>query len=94
MPGYFGVPEPPVSPDMVRDEGLPDLIVVPGVAFDRTCNRLGYGKGFYDKLLHRKGCPAVAVAYEEQIAVSVPGESHDVRMNKIITDKGIITCLG
>jgi 5-formyltetrahydrofolate cyclo-ligase len=90
VPGCFGVPEPLVSADNVRDEGLMDLIIVPGTAFDTDCYRLGYGKGFYDKLLHRKGCPAVALAYEEQIVPFVPHESHDVRMDMIITDKGII----
>ena len=89
-PGYFGVPEPPVSADLVGDKAAPDLIIVPGVAFDGECNRLGYGKGFYDKLLRQKGCAAVALAYEEQIAAAVPHEPHDVRMDMIITDKGII----
>ncbi len=96
--GYFGIPEPDVSEDRRMNVEHMDLILVPGVAFDEKCNRLGYGKGFYDKLLSRvKGQGSkvkglIALAYEEQIVESIPSESHDIRMDKIITDKRIIEC--
>jgi 5-formyltetrahydrofolate cyclo-ligase len=104
--GYFGIPEPNVSADISANisesrrmnvEHM-DLILVPGVAFDEQCNRLGYGKGFYDKLLSRvrgQGSSVkclIALAYEEQIVGSIPSESHDIKMDKIITDKRIIEC--
>jgi 5-formyltetrahydrofolate cyclo-ligase len=102
--GYYGIPEPDVSEDRgMRAEDM-DLIVVPGVAFGEDCSRLGYGKGFYDKLLssvmrqassvkrQKSGIRFIGLAYEEQIMESIPFESHDVKMDKIITDKRIIEC--
>lgn len=95
--GYSGIPEPDVPEDRgMRAEDM-DLIIVPGVAFDENCSRLGYGKGFYDKLLsvirgQGLGFSIIGLAYEEQIVESIPYESHDVKMDKIITDKRIIEC--
>jgi 5-formyltetrahydrofolate cyclo-ligase len=98
--GYLGIPEPDVSEDRLMDVEHMDLIIIPGVAFDEQCSRLGYGKGFYDKLLSRvrgQGSRVkclIALAYEEQIVESIPSESHDIRMDKIITDKRTIECYG
>ena len=105
--GYFGIPEPKVSESRRMNVEDIDLIVVPGVAFDGHCNRLGYGKGFYDKLLSKgkrqkaKGAISrqpsafiIALAYEEQIVEALPSEPHDIKMDKIITDKRIIECYG
>lgn len=68
-----------------------DLIMVPGVAFDRTGARMGHGKGFYDKLLEhaRPDTPLVALAFECQLFPEVPTQSHDVFMDKIITEHEI-----
>lgn len=93
-PGYFGVAEPFVSEDRRINMKDIDMIVVPGVAFDEQCNRLGYGKGFYDKLLSGKNSPAFALAFEEQIVASLPCGPHDIKMNGIITDKRVISCHG
>lgn len=91
-PGCMGIPEPDVPPDRERDINDVDLVVMPGVAFDPYGNRLGYGAGYYDRLLARlkKDIPLVAIAYEEQIVDSLPHESHDVRVHMIVTDKRII----
>lgn len=93
-PGYMGIPEP-TSEQCVRVEEI-DLILVPGVAFDGDGWRVGYGGGYYDRLLPRvKGSrPVVALAYEEQITESLPHEAHDVAMDMIITDRRIIECHG
>ncbi len=96
--GYLGISEPDVPEDRLMNVEHMDLILVPGVAFDEKCNRLGYGKGFYDKLLSGvrgqgsrvKGL--IAMAYEEQIVEALPSEPHDIKMDKIITDKRIIEC--
>ena len=64
-----------------------DLIVVPGVAFDRMGNRMGRGRGFYDRLL--KSTPQavkVGVAYGFQLLDEIPVEPHDVKMNAVIHD--------
>lgn len=93
-PGYMGIPEPPVSE--LRGLEDVDIVVVPGVAFDTSGYRLGYGKGYYDRMLSaaEKRCPVWALAYEEQVVESIPHEAHDVRVDIIITDKRIIECHG
>ncbi len=89
-PGCYGILEPSVNEDRsVHDAGI-DLMIIPGVAFDEHCNRLGYGKGYYDRLLSHKNAPAVALAYEEQILSHIPSDVHDMKMDKVITDKRII----
>lgn len=68
-----------------------DLIVTPGVVFDRNLNRVGFGKGYYDRILirKRKDSKAVAVAYEFQVLDEVPAEEHDIKMDMIITEERI-----
>lgn len=65
-----------------------DLIMVPGVAFDRSGARMGHGFGYYDKLLEhaRPETPLVALAFECQLFPEIPTQSHDVFMDKIITE--------
>lgn len=89
-PGCFGISEPRPEEDRLINPEAIDIMIIPGVAFDEHCNRVGYGKGFYDRLLSRKKAPAYALAYEEQILGRVPAETHDIKMDKIITDKRII----
>ena len=66
-----------------------DLIIVPGVVFDRQLNRIGFGKGYYDRILcrKRKGVKAIAVAYDFQVLEKIPAEAHDIKMDMIITEK-------
>ncbi len=68
-----------------------DLIMVPGVAFDRRGARMGHGFGYYDKLLEhaRVNCPLVALAFECQMFPEIPTAPHDVFMDKIITESAI-----
>ena len=68
-----------------------DLVMVPGVAFDRTGARMGHGKGYYDKLLEhaRLDTPLVALAFECQLFPEIPTQSHDVFMDKIITEANV-----
>ncbi len=65
-----------------------DLIMVPGVAFDREGGRTGHGKGYYDKLLEhaRADAPLVALAFESQMFPNIPCESHDIYMDKVVTE--------
>ncbi len=98
-PGYMGIPEPDVSEDRFMHLNDMDLIIVPGVAFDEDCNRLGYGKGFYDKLLsgvrnREAEIKFIGVAYDEQVVKFIPSDKHDIKIRKIITDKRIIECHG
>lgn len=95
-PGFLGIPEPDVPFDRERGINDVDIIIMPGAAFDHAGNRLGYGGGYYDKLLSRleKPIPLIAIAYEEQIFSSIPHEAHDIQVHTIVTDKRIIDCLG
>lgn len=82
-------PELRMLPHKQVDPKSVDLVMVPGVAFDRRCARMGHGKGYYDKLLEnvRPETPLVALAFECQFFPEVPVAPHDVFMNKIITEK-------
>ncbi len=89
------VNQPPVQ--STSDTGCPDgagkenavLVLVPGAAFDNLGNRIGYGKGFYDRYLaahpqyHRMG-----LAFSCQCDILIPADSHDIRMEEIVTEKG------
>lgn len=68
-----------------------DLVVVPGVAFSRDGARMGHGFGYYDKLLHkaRPDTPLVALAFECQLFDGIPTESHDVFMDRVITEAAV-----
>lgn len=78
-----------------RPEDL-DLVMVPGVAFDRRGGRMGHGKGYYDKLLQhaRPDTPLVALAFECQLFPEVPAAAHDVFMDLIITESAVYTGQG
>ena len=68
-----------------------DLIIVPGVSFDRKLNRLGFGKGYYDKFLsNNNNIFKIGVCFDEQIINKLPTESHDIKMNLVITDKRVL----
>src|SRR4051812_49464995 len=73
-----------------RPEDL-DLVMVPGVAFDRRGARMGHGKGYYDKLLQhaRPDTPLVALAFECQLFPEIPVAPHDVFMDKIVTEAAV-----
>jgi 5-formyltetrahydrofolate cyclo-ligase len=69
-----------------------DLILVPGLAFDRSGRRLGRGKGYYDRLLagRRRDCLAVGVTVASRLVELVPTEDHDLRVDLLVTDEGVI----
>ena len=80
----FGIDEPALNsaPAQIEDAGL---ILVPGLAFDNKGNRLGYGRGYYDKLLFASKAHNAAIAYACQVVANVPTESHDAQINTLIT---------
>lgn len=94
--GYMGIPEPAILAEerMIEINGV-DAVIIPGAGFDAEGNRIGYGGGYYDRLLSSltRGVPVVAPAYEEQIVESVPAEPHDIRANMIVTDRRVIRCI-
>lgn len=90
-PGVWQIPEPdPATCPVVTDLGVLDLILVPGVAFDRQGGRLGYGGGFYDKLLvDATRAYRLVGAYGFQVVPAVPMEAHDQRVDYLVTEAGV-----
>lgn len=89
FPGRFGISEPKGDG---CDPASADLIVVPGVAFDLSGRRIGYGKGYYDRALHRlEGSgKLVAFCFDFQLVQEIVGEPHDVTMDLIVTDRRVV----
>ncbi|MCE2950442.1 MAG: 5-formyltetrahydrofolate cyclo-ligase [bacterium] len=89
-PGRWGIREPDPALCAAIDPLEADLILVPGVAFDRRGGRLGYGAGFYDRLLSglRPDCLRVAACFPVQLVPAVPLEAHDQRIQRLVTDRG------
>ena len=93
--GMYKILEPKVELRSVTEKRLQptdlDLIMVPGVAFDRQGGRTGHGKGYYDKLLEhaRSDAPLVAMAFECQIFPEIPCGSHDIYMDKVVTELAV-----
>ncbi|WP_417335258.1 5-formyltetrahydrofolate cyclo-ligase [Halobacteriovorax marinus] len=68
----------------------PDILVVPGLAFGRNGERLGRGKGYYDKYLKNYKGITIGLSFDEQLIAGIPMEDHDCYLNWIVTDKEII----
>lgn len=81
--GPFGILEP-----VVGSLAIPtiDLIIIPGVAFDRQKNRLGRGKGYYDRLLTSVTAPKLGVCFGFQLFDHIPAEPFDQKMDLILTE--------
>ena len=88
----FGAMEP--AEGRVLEVAELDLVVVPGVAFDRSCDRLGYGAGYYDRLLgmRREGVAAIAIAFSVQIVDLVPTGAIDRRIDGVVTELEVFRC--
>ena len=87
----FGILEPKNS----KIEIIPDLILVPLVAFDNRLNRIGYGKGYYDRSLRKinrikKNVIFLGIAYSFQKCQKIPVNKHDFKLDYIFTEKGIV----
>lgn len=91
--GMYKILEPKAElrdlPERKVDVSELDLVMVPGVAFDRRGARMGHGFGYYDKLLEhaRPDTPLVALAFECQLFPEIPTQSHDVFMDEILTEQ-------
>jgi len=87
-PSDLGIPEPSTN----KPEGIPDILLVPLLAFDRQGYRLGYGGGYYDRTLldlrASRKITAIGIAYAGQEVDSVPHESFDQRLDWVLTEKG------
>jgi len=88
----FGVLEPCGDPGKLVSPRDIDLILVPGVCFDRTKNRLGFGRGYYDRYLALCKAPAAALCFAQQLYAEgvIPTDRYDAKMQKIITENETI----
>lgn len=98
--GMYRILEPKAALRTVPEKKIDvvdlDLIIVPGVAFDRRGGRTGHGKGYYDKLLEhaRAETPLVALAFECQMFPEIPMQSHDIHMDKVVTEAAAYDGIG
>jgi 5-formyltetrahydrofolate cyclo-ligase len=90
--GAFGILEPSPDPDRLAAPPQFDLVLVPGLAFDRAGNRLGMGEGYYDRFLIEVHAPKIALAYDFQLVEKLPAEAHDQCVDIIVTEKEVIVC--
>lgn len=90
--GPYGVLQPPADPSKLADFSRPTVTLVPGLAFDRNCNRIGYGSGYYDRFLvgDGAGTTKIGLAFETQIVDSLPVREHDVPVDWIVTESRVI----
>ena len=85
-----------LEPNNLGKEIIPDLIMVPLVAFDRKLNRIGYGKGYYDRSLQKinkikKKTITLGIAYSFQKCATIPTNKYDFKLNYVFTEQGIIS---
>jgi 5-formyltetrahydrofolate cyclo-ligase len=87
----FNILEPKDNGEVIQEECI-DLIIMPGLAFSKNGDRLGYGGGYYDKFLkHNTKSPRIALAYDFQIFDSIPVEVYDEKVSHIISERSILT---
>jgi len=87
--GAFGIMEPQTDSDEITTENI-DIAIVPGIAFDRQRNRLGHGKGFYDRAFATFDKPTIGLCFGFQLFDAIPADIHDRKMTQIITENEII----
>ena len=89
-PGSYGIPEPPREACLPPEAFSPDLILVPGLAFDRRGARLGFGGGYYDRLLAlpmAQNAFIVGLGYDFQLVAALPAEPWDKPVNAVVSDR-------
>jgi 5-formyltetrahydrofolate cyclo-ligase len=91
VPGPLSIRQPSHNAPRVAHDEI-DLVIVPGVAFDETGARLGYGGGYFDRLLPmlRADCARIGIAFDEQLLPEIPSEEHDVRVDVVLTPTRVI----
>lgn len=95
IPGFMGIREPVEGLPVYNYQGGSTLVIMPGSVFDRNGNRIGYGRGYYDRFLSECYCKGIkpvtaALAFDLQIVDTVPAEEHDFKVDYIFTEKETI----
>ena len=86
--GAYGIYEPETIKETSYDDI--DLVLVPGIVFDCNCRRIGFGKGYYDKLLCDMRAFKAGLCYDFQLIENINADSHDVALDAVITEERII----
>ena len=81
----FNLVEPVGEASKLVDSKLIEIIFCPGVGFDKENNRLGFGKGYYDKYLKNVNCLKIGLAYKEQVVDKLPVNDFDIKMDLVVT---------
>jgi 5-formyltetrahydrofolate cyclo-ligase len=89
--GSYGIMEPSGGKTL-RDYKKLDLVIIPGIAFDAHGNRIGFGKGYYDRFLKKipKKVLKAGVAFECQMVPEIAAENHDINMDLVVTERAVI----
>ena len=89
--GKFGILEP-IETMKIANKNI-DLVLVPGIVFDKEGHRIGYGFGFYDKFLAKvPKAIKIGLAFDFQVVDKIPAEMHDVPVDLIVTEKRVVEC--
>lgn len=91
--GAYGIKEPDTSYCAKINTSDIDVVIVPAVAYDKNCYRLGYGGGYYDRFLPilRKNTIFIGLAFDFQICDTIPKEEHDIQLDYVITESQILS---
>ncbi|WP_029904520.1 5-formyltetrahydrofolate cyclo-ligase [Prevotella sp. 10(H)] len=84
----YGIMEP--VGDEFTDYKKVDLLIIPGIAFDRKMNRLGRGKGYYDRFLPQIKSPKMGICFEFQLLDQIPADKNDIKMDYIVSENELI----
>ena len=89
--GAYGIREPKKDPSNELNVEAIDILIVPAVAYDKDCYRLGYGGGFYDRFIEhlRDDAITIGIAFDLQVFDSIPKENHDAQLNYVITENNM-----
>jgi 5-formyltetrahydrofolate cyclo-ligase len=90
--GRYGIPEPPLNtPVTVFTDKT--VCIVPGLAFDTSGTRMGYGGGYYDRFLAKNPqIYSIGYTYQDMLIPSLPAMSHDIRVNAVATEERLVSC--
>lgn len=83
--GYFGILEP--TTNNIALDFNNSVCIVPGICFDKNNNRIGYGKGFYDRFLKDKDIYTIGLSFKECIVEKIDNDPNDIKLKKVITAK-------
>ena len=94
VPGPCGLPQPPESEAIWVNDAADrfDLVIVPGVAFDRRGHRIGHGAGFYDRFLSNTEAYKVGIVYRDLLLEDIPNEPHDIPVDAVVTESATHIC--